>query len=306
MGDNRSALGVMRAVREGLGLKTCSVTEEDLNNKLNEDIKRQNDYFHQEYMHEPSECNIIKNVDVNGDDITFTTEDGSKFSVNAQNITIGTNTDSTITLSPTKSILDEKLNLEISEPSEPIKIADTVRPNKQNLLPKFVDASILKDIGSSIIPTAGTVIAEVYDNENTCKLKLGDGSTPYDKLPYVLNSDSSVYEICKPVKSESSTSNEDSGINVEKLMMALRDIYDKYKKGYRDGFEIKRMIDLLKSDNIMKESMYHYQMVIRSVETFLDRSKYKISPNELMVIYYGMYILRIKGNEMLRKLGVPI
>jgi hypothetical protein len=192
MGDNRGALGVMRAVREGLGLETCSVTEEDLNNKLNEDIKRQNDYFHQEYMHKPSECNIIKNVDVNGDVITFTTEDGSKFSVN------------------------------------------------------------------------------IHDNI----------------------SDSSDYE--------------DSGINAEKLMMALRDIYDKYKKGYRDGFEIKQMIDLLKSDNIMKESMYHYQMVIRSVETFLDRSKYKISPNELMVIYYGMYLLRIKGNEMLRKLGVPI
>jgi hypothetical protein len=98
--------------------------------------------------------------------------------------------------------------------------------------------------------------------------------------------------------------NEDSGINAEKLMMALRDIYDKYKKGYRDGFEIKQMIDLLKSDNIIKESIYHYQIVLRSVEEYLDKSKYKISPDELMVIYYGMYLLRIKGNEILRKMGI--
>ena len=154
-------------------------------------------------MHEPSECNIIKNVDVNGDVITFTTGDGSKFNVN---------------------------------------IHDT-------------------------------------------------------------NSDSSDFEICKPVKPESA-SNENSGINAEKLMIALRDIYDKYKTGYRDGFEIKQMIDLLKSDNIIKESIYQFQIVLRSVETFLDRSKYKISPNELMVIYYGMYLLRIKGNEVLRKMGI--
>ena len=209
MGDNKSALSAMRAARRSI--ENCADAAEDLNNKLDEYIKRQNDYLHQEYMYEtsnvkisePSESNIIKNVDVNGDVITFTTEDGSTFNVN---------------------------------------IHDT-------------------------------------------------------------NGDSSDYEKCKPVKPES-VSNEDSDIDVEKLMLALRDIYDKYKTGYSDGFEIKQMIDLLKSDNIMKESIYHYQMVIRSVETFLDRSKYKISPNELMVIYYGMYLLRVKGNEILRKMGI--
>ena len=209
MGDNRSALSAMRAARRSI--ENCADAAEDLNNKLDEYIKRQNDYLHQEYMYEtsnakisePSECNIIKNVDVNGDVITFTTEDGSKFSVN---------------------------------------IHDT-------------------------------------------------------------NSDSSDYEKCKPVKPESA-SNENSGIDVEKLMLTLRDIYDKYKTGYRDGFEIKQMIDLLKSDNIMKESIYHYQIVLRSVDEYLDKSKYKISPDELMVIYYGMYLLRIKGNEILRKMGI--
>jgi hypothetical protein len=50
--------------------------------------------------------------------------------------------------------------------------------------------------------------------------------------------------------------------------------------------------------------MYEYQTVLRTVESFLDRDKYKISPNELMVIYYGMYLLRIKGNEILRKMGI--
>ena len=201
MGDNKSALSAMRAARRSIS--NCADAAEELNNKLDEYIKKQNDYFHKEYMHEPSECNIIKNVDVNGDVITFTTGDGSKFNVN---------------------------------------IHDT-------------------------------------------------------------NSDSSDFEICKPVKPESA-SNENSGINAEKLMIALRDIYDKYKTGYRDGFEIKQMIDLLKSDNIIKESIYQFQIVLRSVETFLDRSKYKISPNELMVIYYGMYLLRIKGNEVLRKMGI--
>jgi hypothetical protein len=199
----------MRAARRSI--EHCADAAEDLNNKLDEYIKRQNDYLHQEYMYEtsnvkisePSESNIIKNVDVNGDVITFTTEDGSTFNVN---------------------------------------IHDT-------------------------------------------------------------NGDSSDYEKCKPVKPEFA-SNKNNGIDAEKLMIALRDIYDKYKTGYRDGFEIKQMIDLLKSDNVMTESIYHYQMVIRSVETFLDRSKYKILPNELMVIYYGMYLLRIKGNEVLRKMGI--
>ena len=197
----------------------------------------------------------------------------------------------------------EVTDVGISKPLGFIKTASIVKSNKQNLLPKFVDASILKDLGSTIIPTAGTMIAEVYDDKDTCKVKLGDGVKTYDQLPYVTDSDSSDYEKCKPVKPES-VSNENSGIDVEKLMLTLRDIYDKYKTGYRDGFEIKQMIDLLKSDNVMKESIYHYQMVIRSVETFLDRSKYKISPNELMVIYYGMYLLRIKGNEVLRKMGI--
>jgi hypothetical protein len=250
MGDNRSALSAMRAVREGLGLETCSDTVEDLNHDLDEYIKRQNGTSsNQEYVYEVTDVGI-------------------------------------------------------SKPSGFIKTASIVKSNKQNLLPKFVDASILKDLGSTIIPTVGTMIAEVYDDNNTCKVKLGDGVKTYDQLPYVSDSDSSDFEICKPIKPESSTSNENGGINAEKLMMALRDIYDKYKKGYRDGFEIKQMIDLLKSDNVMKESIYHYQMVIRSVETFLDRSKYKISPNELMVIYYGMYLLRIKGNEVLRKIGI--
>jgi hypothetical protein len=282
MGDNRSALSAMRAARRSM--EHCVDAAEELNHKLDEYIRRQYGYFNQDYLYEvsnvklsePSECNIsstyIKHVDVNGNVVTFTTEDGSKFSYNMHDT----------------------------------NIVDNVKPNKHSLLPKFVDASILKELGSSIIPTAGSMIAEVYDDKDTCKVKLGDGVKTYDQLPYVTDSDSSDYEISKPVKSEPSASNENSGINAEDLMVALRDIYDKYKTGYRDGFEIKQMIDLLKSENIMKESkgaIYHYQTVLRSVETFLDRSRYKLQPNELMVIYYGMYLLRIKGNEMLRKIG---
>lgn len=92
---------------------------------------------------------------------------------------------------------------------------------------------------------------------------------------------------------------ESTGVNIEKLLSALDKIANKllnYK--YPDAHNILNLKEFITSDPSTHLDKRYINQIIYRMDRLINEAEDDLDANELMVLYFGIYLARIKNKEI--------
>ena len=104
---------------------------------------------------------------------------------------------------------------------------------------------------------------------------------------------------------DTESENRQEGVNVEKLLSALDKIANKLLSyNYPDTYSIYDLKEFITSDRSMIKGTHldkgYINQVIYRVNRLINDAEDNLDASELMVLYFGIYLARIKNREILQ------